>query len=273
MTKTRTLIIFMALAAGWSCKDKNASTEVVAEVASLTPIINYAVTTTYPHDTTAYTEGFLVHEGKLFESTGATDNLPQTRSLFGQLDLATGLIQTKVQLDGKKYFGEGIVFFGGRVYQLTYLTKIGFVYDAKTFQKTGEFTFPSQEGWGMTTDGHSLVMSDGTDTLTWLDPVTFGTVKKLAVSDKLGPVRRLNELEFINGYLYANVYGSDYIMKIDPASGMAIGKLDLSSINSEAKNIYAGSMEMNGIAYDSASGKVYVTGKMWPKVYEISFPH
>ena len=257
----------------WGCKDKNESTEVVADMTPPVPIINYAVTTTYPHDTTSYTEGFLVHEGKLFESTGATDNLPQTRSLFGQVDLATGLIQVKVELDGKKYFGEGIVFLNGKVYQLTYQTKIGFVYDAKTFQKTGEFTFPCEEGWGLTTDGHSLVMSDGTDTLTWLDPTTFGTVRKLAVSDKLGPVQHLNELEFINGYLYANVYGRDYIVKIDPNSGAVTGKLDLSSVNSEAKTIYSGSMEMNGIAYDSVSGKVYVTGKMWPKVYEINFPH
>lgn len=254
-----------------ACKDDKKTPEVVTTTGILTPIINYAVNKTYPHDTTAYTEGLLMHEGKLYESTGASGNLPQTRSLFGELDLTTGLIQAKVELDRKKYFGEGIVFVGNRVYQLTYQTRIGFIYDAKSFRKTGEFSFPSAEGWGMTTDGHSLIMSDGTDMLTWLDPLTFKTVKRINVSDKVGPVQRLNELEYIRGYIYANVYGTDYIVKIDPANGEVLGRLDLNSVNSEAKNIYPGSMEMNGIAYDSANQKVYITGKMWPKVYEISF--
>jgi glutaminyl-peptide cyclotransferase len=238
-----------------------------------TPIINYALLNTYPHDTTSYTEGLLVHNGQLFESTGSPEDMPQTRSLFGTLDTSTGKINKKAELDRNKYFGEGIVFLNDKVYQLTYQTKIGFIYDAKTFKKLGEFSFPGKEGWGMTTDSTSLIMSDSTNILYYLDPLDLKTVKKVQVENEKGPVMKINELEYINNYIYANVYETNLIIKIDPSTGKVIGLIDLSSLANEAKNRYSGSMEMNGIAYDPVSRKIYITGKMWPTLYEIQFAH
>lgn len=240
-------------------------------VIKTTPLIPYSLISVYPHDTTAYTEGFLMHEGKLYESTGYTDELPQTNSLFGEVDLKTGKINTKVQLDTSKYFGEGIVFLHDKWYQLTYKTKVGFVYAANTFKQLSTFVLPVKEGWGMTTDGSSLIMSEGSDILTYADPVRFIATKKIAVTDNSGPVNRLNELEYINGVIYANIYGTPYIVKIDPASGKVIGKLDLSSLVAEQKNKFSGTREMNGIAYNPANNKIFVTGKMWPNIYEIAF--
>ena len=235
--------------------------------------IDYSLISVYPHDTTAYTEGFLMHEGKLYESTGYTDDLPQTNSLFGEVDLKTGKINTKVQLDTSKYFGEGIVFLHDKWYQLTYKTKVGFVYAAKTFKQLSTFVLPVKEGWGMTTDSTSLIMSEGSDIITYADPVRFIATKKIAVTDESGPVNRLNELEYINGFIYANIYGTPYIVKIDPARGKVIGKLDLSSLVDEQKNKFPGAKEMNGIAYNPANNKIYVSGKMWPNIYEIAFNH
>jgi glutamine cyclotransferase len=238
-----------------------------------TPVINYALSATFPHDTTSFTEGLLIHDGKLFESTGSPDDIPQTKSIFGPVDLKTGMIEKKVELNRQKYFGEGISFLNGKVYQLTYKSKIGFVYDAKTFKKIGDFAFASKEGWGMTTDGTSLIMSDGTSLITYLQPGGFKIIKSITVSDENGPVANVNELEFIKGFIYANIYDTNNMIKIDTATGKVVGKLDLSSLANEAKVKYPASLEMNGIAYDSTIGKVYVTGKMWPYIFQIEFNH
>ena len=249
------------------------STDSTNNTAATIPLINYVVKKTYPHDTTSFTEGLLVHDGLLYESTGSPDDMLQTRSLFGNIDLATGKINKKVELDREKYFGEGISFLRGKIYQLTYQTKKGFIYDAKTFAKSGEFEFPSAEGWGMTTDGNYLIMSDGTNMITYLDPADFKTIKKLNVRTDAGPVMNINELEFINKFIYANVYETSTIIKIDTATGKVAAGLELGSLATEAKSRYPGSMEMNGIAYDSVLQKIYITGKMWPALYEIQFPH
>jgi len=235
--------------------------------------INYYVVNRFPHDTTAFTEGFLVHEGNLYESTGSPDNLPHTRSLIGVVNLQTGAIDKKAELDRNKYFGEGITFLHNKLYQLTYQTKVGFIYDARTFKQTGTFPLPVQEGWGMTTDGTHLILSDGSSNLTYLDTLTLKPVKTLSVKENSVAVDNVNELEYINGFIYANVYTTSNIIKIDPSNGRVVGKIDLSTLVAEATNRYPGSLEMNGIAYDSTSKKIYVTGKMWPHIYEISFPH
>jgi len=253
---------------GNSANNETSNTPVVPNLT-----INYAYVNSYPHDTSSFTEGFLFHEGNLFESTGATSSLPQTRSLFGSVDLMTGKIDVKAELDKQKYFGEGITFLNGKVYQLTYQTKIGFVYDATTFKKIKDFTFPSEEGWGLTTDGKNLIMSDGTNTITYLDPETLLPIKTISVTENGYVKDNLNELEFINGYLYANIWTTNTIVKIDTTSGKITGEIDLTSLADEAKNIYPGSLEMNGIAYDSATDKILITGKMWPKIYEIKFRH
>ncbi|MCW3118892.1 MAG: hypothetical protein JWM28_2974 [Chitinophagaceae bacterium] len=259
-----------------SCSNNDSSSENGSksdEKKVSTPVINYALTASFSHDTTSYTEGFLFHNGQLFESTGYDGAFASTRSLFGTVDLKTGKIEVKAELDKKKFFGEGIVFLNDKLYQLTYRTKIGFIYDAKTFKKLGEFSFPSDEGWGMTTDSVSLLMSDGKNTITYLNPLDFKTVKTLSVTDENGSVMEVNELEYIKGFIYANVYLTNYIIKIDPATGHVIGKINLQSLADEAKIRYPGAMQMNGIAYDAASDKIYITGKLWPNIYEISFPH
>lgn len=235
------------------------------------PTINFTYTNSYPHDTTSFTEGFLIHNGELYESTGATNDLPQTKSLFGIVDLSTGKIDVKVELDRKKYFGEGISILNGKVYQLTYKTKVGFVYDATTFKKIKDFTFPSNEGWGLTNDGQNLIMSDGTNTITFLDPNTLQVIRTVAVFENGYAKDYINELEYIKGYIYANIWTTNTIVKIDPASGKVVAKLDLTFLADEAKSINPWSLEMNGIAYDSIGDKVYVTGKLWPKIYEIKF--
>ncbi|HEY4060709.1 MAG TPA: glutaminyl-peptide cyclotransferase [Puia sp.] len=270
-------VILTALTFSVSCNNPSAggsSTVAGDKPADNTPpIINYTVIRALPHDTASFTEGLLVHDGVLYESTGTEPDMPESRrSLFGVVDPKTGKISPRAELDRTKYFGEGISFLHDKVYQLTWKTKIGFIYDAKTFKKLGEFPMPVKEGWGMTTDGTNLIMSDGSSNISYVDPTTFRLVKVVGVTDNNGPVSNINELELINGYLYANQWESNYILKIDPASGKVVGKLNLDSLANAAKNKFGGVDVLNGIAYDSATGKVFVTGKLWPDIYEIKFP-
>jgi glutamine cyclotransferase len=271
MTKLK-LILFVLVVVLFSCNKKSSHTEETSSVSSV-PSVNYGVIGTHAHDINSFMEGLLVHEGKLFESTGSPQEFPQAASVAGIVDLSTGKIDKKVELDRNKYFGEGIVIFGDKLYQLTYVTKKGFVYDLKNYQKIDEFTIPSKEGWGFTTDGKTLIMSDGTATLTYLDPVTYHVIKTLQVKDDKGEVSQLNELEFIKGYLYANVYGTNTIVKIDPSTGSVVGKLDMVSLARDAKAKNNAALEMNGIAFDSVKQTVYVTGKFWPSIYEIKFKY
>jgi len=256
-----------------ACGGNNSNVSNNSNGDKLIPKINYTSIKSFPHDTVSFTEGFLFHDGELYESTGATEELPQTKSLFGVVDFSNGKISPKVILDRDKYFGEGITFLNGKVFQLTYRTKVGFIYDAKTFKKLKDFKLPVEEGWGMTTDGKNLIMSDGTSELTVLDPNTLQVTKKITVSENGALQEKVNELEYINGFIYANIWTTNTIIKIKPESGEIVGKMDLTSLSDEAKSIYPGSLEMNGIAYDSISNKVYITGKLWPKIYQIQFNH
>ena len=181
---TKQVLPFLILILMLGCNDSNNKVDQNHPGNASVQILDYVYLNSYPHDTTAFTEGFLIHNGDLYESTGATSDLPQTRSLFGIVDLQTGKIDTKAELDRVKYFGEGISILNGKVFQLTYKTKVGFIYDATSFKKIGEFTFPSNEGWGLTTDGINLIMSDGTHILTYLDPNTLQVIKTTAVSEK-----------------------------------------------------------------------------------------
>jgi glutamine cyclotransferase len=237
------------------------------------PIIEYTVTNIFPHDTTLFTEGLVVHNGELFESTGSPEEAPHTESLIGTIDLTTGKMNIKVKLDRTKYFGEGIAFLKDKLYQLTYKNKIGFIYDAKSFKQLGVFPYPNAEGWGLTTDGTNLIMSDGTYKLSFLDPENLQPQKILNVTENGNLVEKLNELEFINGFIYANVWTTNNIVKIDPLNGNILGKLDLNALNMDAKLKNIGSEAMNGIAWDAAADKIYVTGKFWPNIYQIAFSH
>lgn len=250
---------------------KKVDTSTIVEVPE-TPIISYTLVNTYPHDLNAFTEGFLFHEGKLFESTGAPENLPQTKSLFGIVDLKNGKIDTKVEIDKSIYFGEGISILNNKIYQLTYKNQTAFVYDAKTYKPIGKYSYQNREGWGLTNDGKNLIMSDGSNYLTYFDQ-NFNVTKTLDVSENGYAVDYLNELEYIHGFIYANIYQSHEIVKIDPSTGNVVGKLDLTSLFQTSKTKDINSLETNGIAYDSISDKILVTGKMWPSMYEIKFQH
>lgn len=236
-----------------------------------TPVISWTRGETLPHDTISFTEGFMFHDKKLFESTGSPEYLPQTRSLFGTVDTKSGKIEKKAELDRNRYFGEGIVALNNKFFQLTYRNQVAFVYDANSFKNITQFSYFSKEGWGLTTNGKELIMSDGSNLLTFIEPNNYTTTKTLMVSENNIAVDFLNELEYIKGYIYANVYMTNDIVKIDPESGEVLARLDLADLAQDAKKIYPNSLEMNGIAYDSVSNKVLVTGKMWPKIYEIKF--
>jgi glutaminyl-peptide cyclotransferase len=261
----------------FACKDSNHATEnttAASEPVSTNdiPAITYTVMNAIPHDKDSYTEGLLIHDGKMYESSGAPQENDKTRSVVGIVDPSTGKIAVKAELDRKIYFGEGIAILNDKLYQLTWTNKKGFIYDVKNnFKKTGEFTFPSKEGWGMTTDGSSLIMGDGSSNLTFLDPLTFKTNRILGVTDNNGPVGNINELEWVNGTILANIYQTPYIIRIDPNTGKVLGKADFSNLVAELKLKEPDAEYMNGIAWDSAKKKLYITGKLWQNIYEVRF--
>ncbi len=258
---------------GFGCNNHPEETETPPPAVVSTPLIPYTLIQSLPHDTNLFTEGLLMHNGKMYESTGSPDDMPATRSLVGARDLATGKFEMKAEIDRSKYFGEGIVFVKGKLFQLTYKNQLGFIYDEQTFKQLGTFSYRNLEGWGMTTDGTNMIMSDGTDTLTFLNPANQKVVKLLKVTENGLPFNRINELELIKGFIYANVWMTNNLVKIDTASGKIVGKIDLSSLEYEARNKNPNADVLNGIAYDSASDKIYVTGKLWPNIYQIQFAH
>jgi len=224
------------------------------------PVIYYKVKTTWPHDTEAFTQGLVIHDGVLYESTGQ-----EKKSWIGVIDIKTGNPDKKVILEDQ-YFGEGIAILNNKIYQLTYTTHKGFVYDLKTFKRIGEFSYPS-EGWGITHDGVNLIMSDGSEKLTYLDTTTLKPVRQVTVTDHHGVVNKLNELEYIEGFIFANRWQTNNIVKIDPSTGKVVGTMDLSALaeNAALRNNQAD--VLNGIAYHSGTGLFVVTGKNWPSYY------
>ena len=233
-------------------------------------VLSYQIVNQFKHDTSAFTEGFTFHDGKLFESTGSPDSGVSTSGTWiGSIDLGTGKYEKKIEM-GKSVFGEGITFLNGKLYQLTYRDGKGYVYDAKTFKRLRAFSYKG-EGWGLTNDGTNLIMSNGTSNLYYLNPDSLNFVKMLPVQDNNGYVGDINELEYIKGFIYANRWLTGNILKIDPATGYVVAKMDLAKQVSEVKNKSLQAEEMNGIAYDSTSGKTYITGKKWPVIYEIKW--
>ena len=222
----------------------------------------YEVIESYPHNETFFTEGLEIHNGFLYESTGQNG-----QSALYKLNLKTGKILQTVKLSDQ-YFGEGITIFNNRISQLTYKNKIGFVYELENMALTDSFYFASTEGWGMTHDEQNLIMSDGTNILTYLNPETYKQVKKLQVYDNQNPVIYLNELEYSDGFIYANVWITNLIVKIDPATGKVVSKIDLDGIFNNISNQNK-QVDVNGIAIDPVTKKMYVTGKLYSKLFEI----
>ncbi len=218
------------------------------------------VVASYPHDTESYTQGLFFHEGQLYESTGL-----HGKSTFRKVDLESGAAVERMNFD-KKYFIEGSVMFNDNLYILTWESRMAFIYDANSLKYKSSWKYP-REGWGITTDGKQLIASDGTANLYFMDE-NFALDRRLVVKYEDRPVRFLNELEYIDGKIWANVYTSDEIVIINPKNGRVEGIIDCTGLL--PRNLYKPSTDvLNGIAYDEKTGKIYLTGKNWPKLYEV----
>jgi glutamine cyclotransferase len=239
-------------------KGKPASTTVAQPGAIL--VLGATVVKIYPHDPHAFTQGLEFFDGYLYESTGR-----QRQSTLRQVAVETGKVVKSVRLPDVS-FGEGLTVFRGKIYQLTWLDKTGFTYDLRTFRKLGKFPY-NTEGWGLTHDDASLILSDGTNRLQYIDPTSFQVTKTLEVFAGPEAVTNLNELEFIRGEIWANIWHSDRIARIDPKSGQVTAWVDLTAI--AEKDSHEQEDVLNGIAWDSARQRLFVTGKNWSKLYEI----
>ena len=225
------------------------------------PVERFQVVATYPHDIGAYTQGLLVHDGYFLESTGDWG-----KSGLRKVEISSGKVLKSHGLESK-FFGEGLALLNNKLYQLTWTTNTGFVYDVSTFTLLGTIHY-NTEGWGLTTDGERLIMSDGTNRIYFLEPEYFTVMSTVEVYDNKEAVWQLNELEYIDGVLWANIYQTEKLARIDPLTGKVLSYIDLSGIL-DPKDRHPDIDYLNGIAWDNDNGKLYVTGKRWPKVYEI----
>lgn len=224
------------------------------------PTYGYQVVRSFPHDRDAFTQGLIVRNGVFYEGTGRNG-----QSGIRKVKIETGEVLQAKPL-GAQYFGEGITDWHGSLIQITWQSEVGFVYDLNTFEQTKTFTYKG-EGWGLTHDGTRVIMSDGSPELRFLDPATLKETGRLTVRDASGPVDELNELEFVKGEIYANVWRTERIARISPKDGRVTGWIDLSGLLPPRER--AGIDVLNGIAYDAAADRLFVTGKLWPRVFEI----
>jgi len=223
--------------------------------------LGYQVVNIWPHDPNAFTQGLVVLDGKVIESTGQ-----EGRSSLRNVDLQTGRILNKIDVP-EPFFAEGIALLNNKIYQLTWQHQLGFIYDAQSFERLGQFSY-SGEGWGLTTDGQSLILSDGSNRIRFLDPDSFRVTKTIAVMDGKLPVDQLNELEFVNGEIYANIWHDDRIAAINPQSGRVTAWIDLAGLL-QPGDVQDPEAVLNGIAYEQSSSRLFVTGKLWPRLFEI----
>jgi glutamine cyclotransferase len=222
----------------------------------------YEVINTYPHDPGAYTQGLVFRDDVLYESTGLNG-----QSSIRKVELQTGKVIKKVDV-APQFFGEGLALLKGRAYQLTWQTQKGFIYDTEEFRLLDTFSYTG-EGWGLTHDGRSLIMSDGTPRIRFLNPDDFTVSRVINVSDGQLPIHQINELEYIKGEIYANIYQTNRIARIDPQSGKVTAWIDLFGLLSQEDRRQRYVDVLNGIAYDEARDRIFVTGKYWPKLFEI----
>ncbi len=221
----------------------------------------YDVVNVFPHDPHAFTQGLVFLNGQLLESTGLNG-----QSTLRRVELKTGRVLQQVDV-APQFFAEGLAVLNQKAYQLTWQTHKAFVYDLESFRPEREFPYPG-EGWGLTTDGASLILSDGTSQLRFLDPENFTLKRTLTVRDRTWPVDRLNELEYIRGEIFANIWGADYVVRINPETGTVTGIVDFTGLL-PVQDRTPGTDVLNGIAYDSTSDHLFVTGKRWPKLFEV----
>ena len=223
--------------------------------------LGYEILNIYPHDIKAYTQGLVIDDGILYEGTGE-----RGKSSLRKLELETGELLSSLNLP-PDLFGEGICIFDDKIIQLTWTSKIGFVYDKNTFKFLNRISYNTQ-GWGITTDGRSLIMSDGSQIIYFLDPIYFSETSRIEVYDNKGPVKSLNELEYVNGVIFANIYTSDEIAIIDPETGKVLAYINFEGLLKE-QDKHPEIDVLNGIAYDKQNDRLFITGKNWPKLFEI----
>jgi glutaminyl-peptide cyclotransferase len=221
----------------------------------------YDVVKAYPHDAHSFTQGLVYEGGSFYESAGQYGE-----SNLRKVDLMTGNVLARTDV-GKEYFAEGLAKLGDRLFQLTWKNHKGFIYNASSFEKLGEFQYDG-EGWGLTTDGRSLILSDGTNRIRFLNPDTFKVDREISVNVNGTPLTQLNELEYVNGEIFANIWETDKIVRLDPANGKILGWVDLTGLLPAGERTPETNV-LNGIAYDPAADRLFVTGKRWPKLYEI----
>lgn len=227
--------------------------------------LSYQVINSYPHLKTSYTQGLEYYKGYLYEGTGENGH-----SKLLKVDIKTGKPLQTFDMDDK-YFGEGITILNNKIYQITYHAQKGFVYDLETFAVIDSFNYKSEQGWGLTNDGTHLIMSDGTNVLTWLNPEDFSIVKTIQVANDRGTMNVLNELEYIDGIIYANIYTTDFIVKIDVSTGKVLEEINLKGLIDMYHKPEDRIDVLNGIAYDKENDKIYVTGKLFPRLFEVKF--
>lgn len=264
-----TVISLFLFSCNTTTSDSADSSDPITPLSGIAAPQNIAINITgiYPHDSSAYTQGLEIYKGKLYESTGDYQN-----SSLRISDIKTGKVAQKHMMGSANVFGEGITIFKDKIYQLTWKNHLVNVYDITNIDKPiRTFTWP-YEGWGITHTDTDLIISDGSANLFFVDPETFKVKTTKQVTDNIGPVKLINELEYFDGYVFANVYESDIIIKIDPANGHVVGTINLPGL---IKQYVPGFMPddnevLNGIAWDSAGKKMYITGKHWPKMFELS---
>lgn len=229
-------------------------------------VISFSVIAQYPHDTSAYTQGLQLYNGKMYEATGDYEN-----SSLRITDYKTGKVEQRHAMGNTKIFGEGITILGNKIYQLTWQSNVVYVYDINNINKPIKtFTWP-YEGWGITSNGADLIISDGSANIYFVNPQDFKVKNSISVQTDKGPLEAINELEYINGFIYANVYTTNMIVKIDPESGHVVGQMEFKNLLQSSEIIKDRTDYFNGIAYDSTNKKMFVTGKRWPKMFEVKF--
>jgi glutamine cyclotransferase len=226
------------------------------------PVYTYEVVNTWPHDTSAFTQGLVFYQGVFYESAGRYGS-----SSLRRVEPVTGKVAKKVSL-GSQYFAEGMTILKEKIYQLTWMEHKGFIYDLKNLRLEGEFAFDG-EGWGLADDEQSLIMSDGTNRIRFIDPSTFKVSRSIMVCEHGAPLMELNELEFVKGEIFANLWKSDRIARIDPQNGHITGWIDLTNLLPPEQRVNPEEDVLNGIAYDEKDDRLFVTGKRWPKIFEI----
>lgn len=266
MRKYSAILALALLAACNNGKDDDKTFDPEA-VPKAVPAIAYTIVAEYPHDTSAYTQGLQLYNGKMYEGTG-----DYQASSLRITDYKTGRVEKKHMMGTDKIFGEGITILNNKLYQLTWENKLLYVYDVNNIEKPIATLNWPYDGWGITSNGTDLIISDGTAKLYFVDPATLKVKSTIAVTENGDPVPYINELEYVDGFVFANKYEAETIYKIDPSSGFVVGKMDMTGLKQKyfpGQNITGRTDVLNGIAYDSATKKFFITGKRWPKMFEL----